>query len=156
MITYNGYNILWNIIGASQGSNALPIGTILPYIGALDKLPHGWAVCDGSHGTPDLRDRFMQGSDAPGRFMDAGLPNIRGKLSTGSSWQSCRSLPPLSSSGAFSTSSTKSYDRHGGTGINDVTQSYIEFDASRYNSIYGNSNTVQPASYTVYYIIRMI
>lgn len=29
------------------------------------------------------------------------------------------------------------------------------FDASRSNSIYGRSGTVQPASYTVYYIMRV-
>ena len=144
------------MVVTSQGSNILPIGTILPYIGDLSKIPHGWFLCDGTNGTPDLRDKFLQGSDVPGQFIEAGLPNIWGKLSTGSSWQSCRSLPPLSSSGAFSTSLTKSYDRHGGTGINDVTQGYIEFNASLVSSIYGNSNTVQPASYTVYYIIRMI
>lgn len=62
MITYNGYWFLWNIIGASQGSNTLPVGTILPYVGDLNKIPHGWALCDGTNGTPNLCDRFIVGA----------------------------------------------------------------------------------------------
>ena len=36
------------LLPVSQGSNTLPVGTILPYIGALEKIPHGWALCDGT------------------------------------------------------------------------------------------------------------
>ena len=52
-------NILSFKIVASQGGSTLPIGTILPYIGALNDIPHGWFLCDGLNGTPDLRDRFL-------------------------------------------------------------------------------------------------
>ena len=48
-----------NVPLSSQGGSTLPIGTILPYIGALNKVPYGWFLCDGSNGTPDLRDRFL-------------------------------------------------------------------------------------------------
>ena len=30
--------------------------------GAVHLVPKGWAVCDGTKGTPDLRDRFVIGS----------------------------------------------------------------------------------------------
>lgn len=40
----------------------MPIGTILPYVGDLNKIPHGWVLCDGNNGTPDLRDRFIVGA----------------------------------------------------------------------------------------------
>ena len=68
------------VVVTSQGSNILPIGTILPYIGDLSKIPHGWFLCDGTNGTPDLRDKFLQGSDVPGQFIEAGLPNITGEI----------------------------------------------------------------------------
>ena len=41
----------------------LPKGTIIPYQGSLDKIDSDdWAICDGTGGTPDLRDRFLIGA----------------------------------------------------------------------------------------------
>ena len=37
-------------------------GIIVMWSGALAEVPPGWAVCDGTHGTPDLRDRFIVGA----------------------------------------------------------------------------------------------
>jgi hypothetical protein len=39
-----------------------PIGSIVMYKGDIKRLPEGWRICDGSQGTPDLRDRFILGS----------------------------------------------------------------------------------------------
>lgn len=51
----------------SSGSvrNSLPRGIIVMWSGKLDALPAGWALCDGSNGTPDLRNRFVMGVGAP-------------------------------------------------------------------------------------------
>ena len=38
----------------------MPVGTILPYVGELADIPRGWALCDGSNGTPDLTGRFLE------------------------------------------------------------------------------------------------
>lgn len=40
----------------------MPVGTILPYVGELADIPRGWALCDGSNGTPDMRDLFIVGA----------------------------------------------------------------------------------------------
>jgi len=32
--------------------------------GSLATIPSGWALCDGTNGTPDLRDRFVLGAGA--------------------------------------------------------------------------------------------
>ena len=40
-----------------------PIGSIVMYGGDLERLPDGWQICDGSMGTPDLRDKFILGGD---------------------------------------------------------------------------------------------
>lgn len=40
---------------------SLPIGSILAYAGLLADIPTGWAICDGTNGTPDLTDSFVMG-----------------------------------------------------------------------------------------------
>lgn len=58
---------------------AVPVGTIvafMPDLGAgeyssADDLRHwlaarGWAICDGSEGTPDLHNRMLLGTERPG------------------------------------------------------------------------------------------
>lgn len=55
------------ITGASQdtsemGQGQVPVGTIVAYAGEVVDLPEGWAVCDGTNGTPDLRGRFIMGA----------------------------------------------------------------------------------------------
>ncbi|MBU1076926.1 MAG: phage tail protein [Spirochaetes bacterium] len=42
----------------------VPIGTIVMWSGSFNNIPGGWALCDGSGGTPDLRDRFIYGVNA--------------------------------------------------------------------------------------------
>ena len=34
----------------------------MPWRGNLADMPEGFALCDGSNGTPDLRDRFIVGA----------------------------------------------------------------------------------------------
>ncbi len=42
---------------------ALPVrGMIMLWTGAAEDCPPGWAICDGTGGTPDLRDRFLFGA----------------------------------------------------------------------------------------------
>lgn len=40
----------------------VPVGSIVMYDGLLASLPANWKVCDGSSGTPDLRDKFVVGA----------------------------------------------------------------------------------------------
>jgi hypothetical protein len=37
----------------------IPRGIITMWSGAVDAVPSGWHLCDGTNGTPDLRDRFI-------------------------------------------------------------------------------------------------
>jgi len=39
-------------------------GVITAWAGAIGGVPHGWFLCDGTNGTPDLRDKFLV-SDGP-------------------------------------------------------------------------------------------
>lgn len=40
----------------------LAAGTICLWSGSIASIPGGWALCNGSNGTPDLRDRFVVGA----------------------------------------------------------------------------------------------
>ena len=53
----------------SQGSGEAPkwgdafiTGMIMLWSGATDAVPSGWKLCNGSNGTPDLRDKFVVGA----------------------------------------------------------------------------------------------
>lgn len=43
-------------------AGAIPAGIITLWSGSATAVPTGWALCDGSSGTPDLRDRFLVGA----------------------------------------------------------------------------------------------
>lgn len=42
--------------------SVVPVGVVVMWSGAIGAVPAGWALCDGSGGTPDLRDRFVVGA----------------------------------------------------------------------------------------------
>lgn len=37
-------------------------GIIVPFSGSIENIPEGWHICDGTEGTPDLRNRFIVGA----------------------------------------------------------------------------------------------
>lgn len=37
-------------------------GMIALWSGSVASIPTGWQLCNGTNGTPDLRDRFVQGA----------------------------------------------------------------------------------------------
>jgi len=53
-------------IDASYNSHVLPYlvppGTIVIWYGTSGIVPTGWHICDGTAGTPDLRDKFVVGA----------------------------------------------------------------------------------------------
>jgi len=44
----------------STSTSSIPTGVIVAWHGGT--LPSGWILCDGTNGTPDLRNRFIYGS----------------------------------------------------------------------------------------------
>lgn len=47
---------------APTWGNAFVTGMIMMWSGSIVSIPSGWALCNGSSGTPDLRDRFIVGA----------------------------------------------------------------------------------------------
>ncbi|SEA10394.1 phage tail protein [Selenomonas ruminantium] len=142
----------------NQISDPVPVGTILPYSGSLAKIPSGWHLCDGTAGTPDMRDRFLMGwgSKGVGSYVSAGLPNITGTIINNGNVGYLRSNGGETGSGLgalYLKNASYNIDIEGAAAAG---HSYdFGIDASRSNSIYGNSNTVQPPSYVVYYIMKI-
>jgi hypothetical protein len=72
------YDNLYGIIGtAPSPPTPTPAGVIVLWSGSIGSIPAGWVLCNGSNGTPDLRDRFVVGAgstyavDATGGSADA-------------------------------------------------------------------------------------
>ena len=98
---------------------------------------------------PDYKNRFLQGSIIPNQIIEAGLPNITGKVFY---------IPHMANNiiygqGVFSAKFT-GYDGMRSTSTMTGIPFEISFDASKGNTIYGSSNTVQPPSVTVRYLIK--
>lgn len=49
-------------LGHPSEGGAIPSGLIAMWSGASTAIPTGWLLCNGSNGTPDLRDRFIVGA----------------------------------------------------------------------------------------------
>ena len=45
--------------GSTDVATTIPAGIICMWSGTIATIPSGWNLCDGSNGTPDLRDKFI-------------------------------------------------------------------------------------------------
>jgi len=77
-VTIQTYDNLYGIIGATPPpATPIPAGGIFLWSGSIGSIPAGYVLCNGSNGTPDLRDRFIVGAgstyavDATGGSADA-------------------------------------------------------------------------------------
>ena len=53
--------VINSVIGVSTEDFVSP-GVIVAWSGAIVDIPQGWGLCDGTNGTPDLRDKFIVGA----------------------------------------------------------------------------------------------
>jgi len=62
-VTIGTYDNIYGIVGVQTAvGTTIPAGMISLWYGAIGSVPAGWYLCDGSNGTPDLRDRFVVGA----------------------------------------------------------------------------------------------
>lgn len=103
----------------------------------------------------NITGRFLQPSKNVGISINAGLPNITGKIdasNTNANAEAFGETYPDQITGAFEGIwgyQSALPDAQGGTMLRG-----FDFDASRCNTIYGSSNTVQPPSQTVHICIK--
>ena len=43
-------------------------GTVVMWSGAITSIPTGYVLCDGTNGTPDLRDKFIVGASTNSKY----------------------------------------------------------------------------------------
>jgi microcystin-dependent protein len=73
----NNTQIATTAFATAAAAAAFPVGGIIMWSGSIASIPSGWALCNGSNGTPDLRNRFVVGAgstyavDATGGSADA-------------------------------------------------------------------------------------
>ena len=61
--TIGTYDNIYGIVGTQASSGTtIPTGLISLWYGSIGSVPTGWYLCDGSNGTPDLRDKFIVGA----------------------------------------------------------------------------------------------
>jgi microcystin-dependent protein len=61
--TIQTYDNLYGIVGVQATSGTtIPSGLIAIWSGATGSIPSGWQLCDGTNGTPDLRNSFVLGA----------------------------------------------------------------------------------------------
>jgi microcystin-dependent protein len=161
------------------GAPIVPTGTVIPFAGSV--IPNGYLLCNGAavsrtdysrlfevigttYGSgdgsttfklPDLRDRFVEGAGTNklATYLEAGLPNITGTFRSALNHYRTKSLNDDELvSGVYTINRTHA-DVHE-TGTTGVMDTSVTMDASLANVIYGNSDTVQPNTLVLNYIIK--
>lgn len=133
--------------------------TMYPDLFALIGTTYGAGDGSTTFNLPNLVGKYPQGDTTAGTVKSAGLPNITGQIYAGQRLliNSITDSKLAGISGAFSnmdavTENSRVYA--GGTETSGTSQRRVRFNASRSNSIYGNSDTVTPPTLTVRWIIK--
>jgi len=62
-VTLGTYDNIYGIVGVQTAvGTTIPTGVITLWYGSIGSVPTGWYLCDGSNGTPDLRNKFVVGA----------------------------------------------------------------------------------------------
>lgn len=149
-------SISGTIVGSSVSApgsiqnDSLPIGSIVIWSGTVTSIPIGWQLCDGTNGTPDLRDKFMVGArqDSGGTAMT----NVSGSLTkTGGEAKHTLTIAEM-------PAHTHSY-WSAGTGGNQADGGSFRW-IGHYNDTTGStggnqSHNILPPYYAVCFIMKM-
>ena len=150
----------------AQSLGGIPVGTIIswPVAQNPDDFSNSdgtfnWLECNGQNfdttvypelfalvgpSVPDLRGRVTWGSSNPGQFLSPGLPNVWATFGLLQQGGATAGGAAIQGYVYYPAAVNASWGTNVLTGL----------DASRCSSIYGNSTTVQPPSYTVRYLVR--
>lgn len=152
-------------LAESHQNHLTPTGAVCMFLS--NAIPSGWLKLAGqtiyrsqypslftkmgwgdSFTLPNMNGRFAEGSNSPGQYKSAGLPNITGTTQTNDDTSAV--------GGAFRVERPFGTDNHATLWYQLINEYQVSFDASRSNPIYGNSPTVQPNSVTFVYAIKVI
>lgn len=134
--------------GSGQSGSGIPSGVIVMWSGSVASIPSGWFLCNGSNGTPNLRDKFIV--CASGDYGGVAVTGISGGPTRYGGKN--KHMHTLSFSGGGSTSSpvSGSIDVQSGTGAtvagssHNHTFSFSGDVATQYPSEHENSSALPP------------
>lgn len=179
-VLYNGEEIqgsLYSVpIGTilSYSATTPPVGFLVCDGSEVSKTTYAdlFGVIGDAYGTatdtskfklPDLRDKFVQGANGNlGTNKDAGLPNITGQvgylkaIDDGNYNESINLRDGCFKNSKNTTTTPPAQSVRNSTQDTTNRTGTIVFDASKSNSIYGNSDTVQPPSVCLTFIIKAL
>lgn len=149
-----------------QKASGVPIGTVIAWASSKNPSDGVWLECNGQScaayselsavlgktSVPDYRGRFLEGNQVAGTVKEAGLPNITGQTNY-TSFNSGGFRSSNNTGALFATNRFAGYHTDSSSFESGLYHA-IAIDASKSNSIYGNSTTVQPPSVTVRYFIK--
>ena len=163
-VAYEKGNEAYNLAESHQ-NHLTPTGAVCMFLS--NAIPSGWLKLAGqtiyrsqypslftkmgwgdSITLPNMNGRFAEGSNSPGQYKSAGLPNITGTTQTNDDTSAV--------GGAFRVERPFGTDYQASSWWYLINEYQVSFDASRSNPIYGNSSTVQPNSVTFVYAIKVI
>jgi hypothetical protein len=152
-------NVLTSNGSAWISSTAFVAGMIMLWSGSVASIPSGWALCNGTSGTPDLRNRFVVGAgdtyavDATGGSANATLPShTHTATSTVTDPGHFHTTNVGSANNSFDSGTTIADDSPGQTGSN-TTGITVATSISTEGSSATNANL--PPYYALAYIMKL-
>lgn len=170
-INNNSYSVPIGCIIPFSGST-IPVGFLLCDGSEVSKIDYAdlYAIIADTYGTatdttkfklPDLRDRFVQGANGNlGTSKDAGLPDLSGQvgyiksIGDGAYWQGININTGVFKSSQQTVKTSPTATTAAESTSHSQPPSTVVFKASDSNPIYGNSDTVQPPSVCLSFIIK--
>lgn len=149
-----------NVIEIYRSQDSFLTGMIIMWSGTVATIPSGWALCDGSSGTPDLRDRFVVAArqDSGGQAMTnltgtltksggslTSTSNGGESLTSGSTALTLAQIPSHSHDYVGITG-TATGDQNGGSGLRSITTGTLTTTAA--GSGQGHTHTVTTNNHT--------
>lgn len=155
-----------------------PVGGIIMWSGSIASIPSGWALCNGSNGTPDLRDRFVVGAGSsynPGAtggansvtLTTAQMPSHShgsGSLTTNSAGEHRHTIKgSTASNGPFSSQKTAPQLYRDDAEVNAEDANSMNFAGNHSHTISGttssagsgNAHENRPPYYALAYIMKI-
>ena len=141
-----------------SGDGIVPSGAIIMWSGT--SIPDGWALCDGTNGTPDLKGRFIVGYDPsdtdynnPGNRSTGGVS--QGDRNTAKKTHTLTESQMPKHSHSFAIAEFRSDQTESGTsgGGYEVGSGYTTINTSEEGS--GTAFDIRPSYYTLAFIMKL-
>lgn len=137
-------NLASAVASIPTGGSGIPTGCILIWSGASNAVPDGWALCDGTNGTPDLRGRFVLGYSSSHKVGSTGGAETV-TLTTAQ-------MPKHTHTFVYST---RFFGESGYAGVNGIAASSYSNTVTTSSTGSGSAHENMPPYYALCYIMKL-